>query len=103
MNAYPNGRARVTDESLTSLLNKHEVEDYLEAESIDIFDKNIIHNIVSKLADGSDDFNKYIEWIDNRKTKHWYQTETSIVPLKMLLSFISSQKRLNTKASMSRA
>jgi uncharacterized protein (TIGR02687 family) len=66
------------DESLTSLLNKHEVEDYLEAESIDIFDKNIIRNIVSKLADGNDDFEKYLEWINNRKTKHWYQVYNNI-------------------------
>ncbi|MBE0523973.1 MAG: BREX-1 system phosphatase PglZ type A [Methanosarcinales archaeon] len=66
------------ENSLTSLLNKYEVEDYLEAESIDLFDKNIIKNIVTKLTDGSDDFNKYLEWIDNRKTKHWYQVYKNI-------------------------
>ncbi len=61
------------EKSLTSLLNKHEVEDYFEAESVDIFDKNIIRNIVTKLNGGSDNFEKYLEWIDKRKTKHWYQ------------------------------
>ena len=66
------------EDSLTSLLNKHEVEDYLEAESIDIFDKNIIRNIVTKLADGNNDFEKYLEWINNRKTKHWYQVYENI-------------------------
>ncbi len=66
------------ENSLTSLLNKYEVEDYLEAESIDLFDKNIIKNIVTKLTDGSDDFNKYLEWIDNRKTKHWYPVYRNI-------------------------
>ena len=60
------------EKSLTSLLNKHDVEDYLEAESLDIFDKNIIRNIVKKLTEGGDDFEKYLEWIDKRKTKHWY-------------------------------
>ncbi len=58
--------------SLTSLLNKYEVKDYLEAESADIFDKNIIRNIVIGLNESSENFEKYLEWIDRRKTKHWY-------------------------------
>ncbi len=66
------------EHSLTSLLNKYDLEDYFEAESIDIFDKNIIRNIVTKLNDGSDDFEKYFEWIDRRKTKHWYQVYGNI-------------------------
>jgi len=61
------------EESLTSLLNKHEVEDYVEVESIDVIDRNIIRNIVTKLADDTNDFEKYLDWINNRKTKHWYQ------------------------------
>ncbi len=60
------------EKSLMSLLNKKDVEDYLEAESLDIFDKSIITNIVTKMADEGDDFDKYLEWIDSRKTKHWY-------------------------------
>jgi uncharacterized protein (TIGR02687 family) len=60
------------EKSLTSLLNNHEVEDYLEAESTDICDKNIIRTIVKKLTDDSDNFEKDLEWIDKRKTKHWY-------------------------------
>ncbi|HJH31242.1 MAG TPA: BREX-1 system phosphatase PglZ type A [Methanosarcinaceae archaeon] len=61
------------EKSLTSLISKYDVEKYLEPESIDIFDKNIIRNIVQKLTDDNDDFDKYLEWIDKRKTKHWYQ------------------------------
>ena len=64
--------------NLTSQLNKHQVEDYLEAESVDVFDKNIIRTIVKEINDGSDNFEKYLEWIDKRKTKHWYQVYGNI-------------------------
>ena len=57
---------------LTSLLNKHDVEDYIEAESIDILDKNIIRNIVQELNSGMDNFDRYLNLIDKRKRKHWY-------------------------------
>ena len=60
------------ENNLTSLLNEYEVKDYLEAESADIFDKNIIRNIVKGLNESSENFEKYLEWIDKRKTKHWY-------------------------------
>ena len=66
------------EKSLTSLLNKKDVEDYLEAESLDIFDKNIIRNIVAKMTAEGDDFDKYLEWIDSRKTKHWYKEYENI-------------------------
>jgi uncharacterized protein (TIGR02687 family) len=66
------------EKNLTSLLNKHQVEDYLEAESTDIFDKNIIRSIVNEINEDSDDFEKYLEWIDKRKTKHWYQVYGNI-------------------------
>lgn len=58
--------------SLRSLLNKYEVKDYIEAESVDIFDKNIIRNIVTGLNESGANFEKYLEWIERRKTKHWY-------------------------------
>ena len=66
------------EKSLTSLLSKKDVEDYLEAESLDIFDQNIIRNIVAKMADEGDDFDKYLDWIDSRKTKHWYKEYENI-------------------------
>ncbi|MCL7413764.1 MAG: BREX-1 system phosphatase PglZ type A, partial [ANME-2 cluster archaeon] len=66
------------ENSLTLLLNKHQVEDYLEAESVDVIDKNIIRTIVKKINDGNDNFEKYIEWIEKRKTKHWYQVYENI-------------------------
>jgi len=64
--------------SLTSMLNKHDVEDYIDAESLYIFDQNIIRNIATKITEESDDFEKYLEWIDKRKTKHWYQEYENI-------------------------
>ena len=57
---------------LTSLLNKHDVEDYIEAESIDILDKNIIRNIVRELNSDMDNFDRYLNLIEKRKRKHWY-------------------------------
>ncbi len=58
--------------NLRSLLNKYEVKDYIEAESVDIIDKNIIRSIVTGLNESGANFEKYLEWIDRRKTKHWY-------------------------------
>jgi len=52
--------------------NKHDVEDYIEAESIDILDKNIIRNIVQELNSDMDNFDRYLNLIDKRKRKHWY-------------------------------
>ncbi len=60
------------EQNLASLLNKYEVQDYIEAESVDIFDKNIIRSIVTGLNENNENFEKYLEWIDRRKTKHWY-------------------------------
>jgi len=57
---------------LTSLLNKHDAEDYIEAESIDILDKNIIRNIVQELNSDMDNFDRYLNLIDKRTRKHWY-------------------------------
>ena len=57
---------------LTSLLNKHDVEDYIEAESIDTLDKNIIRNIVRELNSDMDNFDRYLNLIDKRTRKHWY-------------------------------
>jgi uncharacterized protein (TIGR02687 family) len=64
--------------NLRSLLNKYEVKDYIEAESVDIFDKNIIRNIVSGLNESGANFEKYLEWIGRRKTKHWYGVHENI-------------------------
>jgi len=60
------------EKGLTSILNKSDVEDYINAESLDIFDKNIIRTIVGNLTEGSREYERYLRWIKKRQTKHWY-------------------------------
>jgi uncharacterized protein (TIGR02687 family) len=65
-----------TDDKLKKYLNtevqKYDVIDYIEAESLALFDKHIIHKIVDELDNDKEDFDSYLEWIGSRKTKHWY-------------------------------
>jgi uncharacterized protein (TIGR02687 family) len=65
-----------SDEKLKKYLNteiqKYDVIDYIEAESLALFDKHIIHKIVDELDNDKEDFDSYLEWIGSRKTKHWY-------------------------------
>lgn len=57
---------------LVNEIQKHEVSKYIEAESLDLFDKSIIRKIADALQNGKEDFDTYLGWITNRKTKHWY-------------------------------
>jgi len=57
---------------LVNEIQKHEVSKYIEAESLDLFDKSIIRKIAEALQNGKEDFDTYLGWITNRKTKHWY-------------------------------
>ncbi|MDK2826441.1 MAG: hypothetical protein PWQ44_1621 [Methanolobus sp.] len=65
-----------SDDKLKKYLNtevqKYDVIDYIEAESLALFDKHIIHKIVDELDNDKEDFDGYLEWIGSRKTKHWY-------------------------------
>ncbi|MCP1663285.1 uncharacterized protein (TIGR02687 family) [Methanocalculus sp. AMF5] len=61
------------EKSLTSILNKARVECYLDVEAPDTVDKNIIRTIVNTLAEGGKDYCKYLEWIEKRRTKHYYR------------------------------
>lgn len=63
---------RKLEKGLTSILTKTDVETYLNAESPDIFDKSIIRTLVKNLTDGSCDYERYLGWIETRRTKHWY-------------------------------
>lgn len=60
------------EKALTSSLIKEKVECSLDAEAPDIFDKNIIRKIVSTLVEDGKDYEKYLSWIEARKTKHYY-------------------------------
>jgi len=57
---------------LTSILTKSRVECYLEVECPEIVDKSVIRSIVSTITEGGSDYEKYLTWIDARKTKHCY-------------------------------
>ncbi len=57
---------------LNTEIKKYDINDYIEAESLALFDKHIVHRIVDELNNDKEDFNSYLEWIASRKTKHWY-------------------------------
>lgn len=63
---------RKLEKELTSILNKEKVECYLEVETPDIFDKSIIRKIITTISRGGRDYDKYLGWIEARKTKHYY-------------------------------
>lgn len=64
------------DDKLNKYLNtevqKYDVIEYMEAESLALFDNHIVHKIVDELDNDKEDFDSYLEWIASRKTKHWY-------------------------------
>ncbi|MBN1134188.1 MAG: BREX-1 system phosphatase PglZ type A [Methanosarcinaceae archaeon] len=57
---------------LNTEIKKYDIKDYIEAESLSLFDKHIIRKIVDELDNDKEDFDRYLDWIANRKTKHWY-------------------------------
>ncbi|WP_342304944.1 BREX-1 system phosphatase PglZ type A [Methanolobus sp. ZRKC5] len=57
---------------LNTEIKKYDVSEYLEAESLALFDKHVIQKIVNELDNDKEDFDTYLDWIANRKTKHWY-------------------------------
>lgn len=57
---------------LNTEIKKYDIADYIEAESLALFDKHIIRKIVDELDNGKEDFESYLEWVASRKTKHWY-------------------------------
>jgi len=57
---------------LNTEIKKYDINDYIEAESLALFDKHIIHRIVDELDNDKEDYDSYLEWISSRKTKHWY-------------------------------
>jgi len=57
---------------LTRIVHHEPVESCLDIEAPDIFDRNIIRKIVATLSDGGQDYEKYLSWIEARKTKHYY-------------------------------
>jgi uncharacterized protein (TIGR02687 family) len=63
---------------LDTEIQKYDVIDYIEAESLALFDNHIIHKIVDELDNDKEDFDSYLKWIGSRKTKHWYSNFENI-------------------------
>ena len=61
------------EKDLTSIVNDQQIEWYLPVEAPDIFDKQIIRTIVSTLGEDGKDYDRYLEWIKARKTKHYFR------------------------------
>lgn len=70
------------EKSLQAELGKHDVQTYLEAEAVEIFDKAVILHILKYLTNSVDsteeDFKNYLSWIDTRRTKHWFSEYENI-------------------------
>ena len=66
------------ERDLTAQLGANEIGKYLQTESVDVVDKNIIRKIITELVEGSDEYNLYLSWIEKRKTKHWFPTFRNI-------------------------
>jgi uncharacterized protein (TIGR02687 family) len=60
------------DKYLNAEIRKYDVNAYIEAESVPLFDTHVIRKIVDELDNDREDFDSYLEWIASRKTKHWY-------------------------------
>jgi uncharacterized protein (TIGR02687 family) len=70
------------EKNLQAELDKHDVQTYLEAEAVEIFDKAVILHILKSLNSPVDsteeDFKSHLAWIDTRRTKHWFSEYENI-------------------------
>lgn len=53
------------------------LEDYLECDLLEIFDKGVLVSIINALVTGSDQFARYQEVIKERRRSHWYSYFTN--------------------------
>ena len=53
-------------------IKETEPGNYLDAEAFDVFDRAIIRQIVDSLCNDLEEYEKYLDWIFQRKSKHWY-------------------------------
>ena len=57
---------------LDTYLNQWEIDSYCESDIFARFDVGIIHHILDQLHSGVGEFERYMELILSRRTKHWY-------------------------------
>lgn len=58
---------------LRQIVAKWNVEEYLECDVFSVFDKAIVLSIVNGLLGGSENYEHYLNMIQIRRTKHWYE------------------------------
>ena len=70
------------EKNLQAVLDKRDVQTYLEAEAVETFDKAVILHILKSLNSPVDsteeDFKNHLAWIDTRRTKHWFSEYENI-------------------------
>ncbi|MCK4258503.1 MAG: BREX-1 system phosphatase PglZ type A [Halanaerobiales bacterium] len=54
-------------------ITKWPIDDYLYCDTFRVFDEVIIQNIISRLIDGTGEFENYLNIISQRRTGHWYK------------------------------
>ncbi|HPZ10433.1 MAG TPA: BREX-1 system phosphatase PglZ type A, partial [Candidatus Eremiobacteraeota bacterium] len=70
------------------------VDEYIEAESFEVFDMGIILYIRNALMDDMDEYDRYLEYIFIRKSKHWYEDYKDVYnALESTISMFSFKKR----------
>jgi len=97
-------RIRSNEIPHTPLIRKIEklnIDDYIEADSLELFDRYIIKQIVEELHNGKKEFKKYLDWINKRRTKHWFSNYkhlyNAIEQAVNLFSFAKDNKRIEKK------
>ena len=62
----------VKEFGINELIDSMEIEEYKDADSFDIIDKNIIKYLVEQLFNSINEFDKYNDLITLRESKYWY-------------------------------
>lgn len=64
--------------NISELIKKLDVDEYKDIDVLKIFDREIINYIVYSLENNLEDYDKYIELIKYRRTKHFYKDYKNI-------------------------
>jgi uncharacterized protein (TIGR02687 family) len=64
--------------NIISQIEKLDIKDFVEAESVEIFDRYVILRIIDNLINRKQDFNKYIDYIERRRTKYFFNNYENI-------------------------
>lgn len=89
------------EKQLTAIITKLDVDQYNDAEAVDVLDKQIIRVILNAVSEGREDFDQYLSWINQRRTKHWFGVyENTFTALESAVNLFSLAKDLaNEKLS----